>query len=332
MDPTTPWADPRSYFADPSEGWSESPGHRQMSARLRGLLRECVPEGESRVRQAVKDWNLQVREQLRVETALRLSAEDQSVTVPVRVTDGVPPPLWQRLNIPDTSLRLLLLRGTIAAAAQGVHLIRADLDAVRSLVASEVASGDDLPSEPELARVARLLSLLTEELADVRLFDDIWREPVDWLGAYFFRKPLVEIYWIPIAFEAARSQLEIEALTYVVLAHELAHAYTHLGRDIDGHSWRTEDFAGTSGYVVEGLAQHYARMLCRKVEPRFPAALRAFDAMLEHQRPGPYADFENWVSGVRHPGEHLRQSMLELRRKGLRKYAEFQRVLGGSTG
>ena len=33
---------------------------------------------------------------------------------------------------------------------------------------------------------------------------------------------------------------DVEALTYVVLAHELAHAYTHLGRDIDGNAWDTE--------------------------------------------------------------------------------------------
>jgi hypothetical protein len=48
-----------------------------------------------------------------------------------------------------------------------------------------------------------------------------------------------------------------DALTIVVLAHELAHAYAHLGRDIDNERWETEQFAKSDIDIVEGLAQFY---------------------------------------------------------------------------
>jgi hypothetical protein len=151
---------------------------------------------------------------------------------------------------------------------------------------------------------------------------------VDWLGAYFFRKPAVEIYWIPIAITAGLCDVEVEALTYVVLAHELAHAYTHVGQDIDGHSWDTTDFAVADPYIVEGLAQYYTQILCGRVEQRYPAALEAFLALLARQS-GPYSDFGTWNLEVRDPGEHMRRSMLSARRLGMRDYGVFQALIHG---
>ena len=59
----------------------------------------------------------------------------------------------------------------------------------------------------------------------------------------------------------------VEALTVVVAAHELSHAYTHLGRDIDGRCWDTEAFAHAETGMVEGLAQFYTALICDKLEP-----------------------------------------------------------------
>lgn len=50
----------------------------------------------------------------------------------------------------------------------------------------------------------------------------------------------------------------LEPVTAVVLAHELAHAYTHAGLDIDGVRWEASDFRRSELAIVEGLAQYYA--------------------------------------------------------------------------
>src|SRR4030095_13125762 len=44
----------------------------------------------------------------------------------------------------------------------------------------------------------------------------------------------IELYWGIIGLISRLLRCSVEALTVVVLAHELAHAYTHLGYDIDG--------------------------------------------------------------------------------------------------
>jgi len=49
----------------------------------------------------------------------------------------------------------------------------------------------------------------------------------------------------------------VEELAAVVLAHELAHAYTHLGRDVDGRRWEAQAFRDGEHAPKEGLAQYY---------------------------------------------------------------------------
>lgn len=64
----------------------------------------------------------------------------------------------------------------------------------------------------------------------------------------------IEVYWAVIGLVAALLDVRIEDLTTVVLTHELAHAYTHLGYDIDGANWPGQCFAKTESVLKEGLA------------------------------------------------------------------------------
>ncbi len=52
---------------------------------------------------------------------------------------------------------------------------------------------------------------------------------------------------------AAMLDVTIEDLTLVVLAHELTHGYTHIGRDIDGIQWNDRAF-GTSDPMMDPRA------------------------------------------------------------------------------
>jgi hypothetical protein len=82
-------------------------------------------------------------------------------------------------------------------------------------------------------------SALTEQVRkDITAIDE------DILGVYHTITSNVEIFWMPIAMVAAMLDVRIEDLTVVVLAHELTHGYTHIGRDIDGLQWETRCFAG----------------------------------------------------------------------------------------
>ena len=60
----------------------------------------------------------------------------------------------------------------------------------------------------------------------------------------------VELYWGVIGLFSQILGLNPEALTIVILAHELAHAYTHRAADIDGKFWDSQGFGRTDLAVV----------------------------------------------------------------------------------
>ena len=75
----------------------------------------------------------------------------------------------------------------------------------------------------------------------------------------------------------------IESVTIVVLAHELAHGFTHLGSDTAGYRWSTAAFATSSPIVKEGLAQYYTEMVCAQLQVDCPEAIEAFGTLLMQQ-------------------------------------------------
>lgn len=71
-----------------------------------------------------------------------------------------------------------------------------------------------------------------------QVIDQVKTFKKDILGIYCFsgrEAPRIELYWMAHALFASAFGVRIEDLALVTLTHELAHAYTHLGRDIDGN-------------------------------------------------------------------------------------------------
>jgi hypothetical protein len=62
----------------------------------------------------------------------------------------------------------------------------------------------------------------------------------------------VELFWGVIGLVSRLLGVSVEGLTVKVLAHELAHAYTHVGADADGRRWGTTAFQRTDRALLEG--------------------------------------------------------------------------------
>lgn len=103
----------------------------------------------------------------------------------------------------------------------------------------------------------------------------------------------------------------VEDLAIVVLTHELAHAYTQLGADIDGRRWAAASFAKAETELKEGLAQYYTERVLRRVERRYGGALKVFLDLVPRQ-PEPYRAFQPWAE--KSSPEAVRRAMLEVRR------------------
>lgn len=316
----TAWGHPdRHYTASAAEAarpglyWPDG-----ESGRWQRLLEDASPGMRKVVERTYKQWNNTIRDYLRGEMALRLSGGAQAQSVPVRVVDGVPPAIAYVLQQFEGIEWLLLNRPAVAAAESGTAFMEKWFATARQQWGDAAGPA----TEVEIRRVRETASNWLRKLNETSMIDRIVGVEEDVLGAYFFRIPEIRLYWIVIGITALAFGLSVDALTIVVLAHELAHAYTHLGRDTDNELWETELFAATDLDIVEGLAQFYTEVSCKRLASRVPNALLAYKALLDKQS-APYRAHLAWVGNGERSSEIIRASMIECRSKGITESLKF---------
>jgi hypothetical protein len=118
--------------------------------------------------------------------------------------------------------------------------------------------------------------------------------------------------------------VSVEGLAVYVLAHELAHAYTHIGADADGMRWDDHAFASSERALKEGLAKYYAVLVLGRLERRIPEARIAHDKLLPHL-PAPYHAHIPWLQHF--TLEEVRDAMRTVRRNGIGKVQAFNDAL-----
>ena len=133
----------------------------------------------------------------------------------------------------------------------------------------------------------------------------------------------IHLYWAVIGLIARWAGWKVEDLTVVVLAHELAHAYTQLGADIDGRRWPAIVFSNTETGLKEGLAQYYTDRVLRRLQQKFEGALNVFEELIKRQ-PVAYSVHENWKGFA---PEAVRLAMLQTRRRRETSLEGFEKFL-----
>ncbi len=316
---------------------------KHCASNAEGLLQNCDALSElgshfedmrargvrEAVERAVKQSNQLIREKLRSETRLSLTSSEERSTAPVTVEDGYPLRFKKLLeSIPPLVWTLRQSIGLLRSGSESIALVGRQFEQIVEQF-PQLRWHDAQKHEFE-SSFAALLRLI-EEIEQVKLQKLFAEIDEDILGAYFFLRGEVKLYWIPIGLIAGALNVAVEDLTVVVLAHELAHAYTHLGRDIDGHQWATNHFGDSDLGVIEGLAQFYTETVTDRLSNRFPNAHSAYEALLAIQA-GPYKTHLEWTeqTGSR-ASEILRWCLLEARAKGKAKCAEFETLVKGAN-
>lgn len=308
--------------------------------RLYELIRKLPKDTQERVEKARKRFNVAVREILRQETGLRLNrpgrerletVTEEMVIVPIAVVPGMPQPLKEMEFSPEDAELLLL----------GQHraellMIQEGLPGVYSLILEMMAAKNALVTDGPYRSSAETLLEWTERL--LKILEDA--NPVkkllavneDVLGAYRYsprewgREPHsnIELYWCIIGLVAQMLGTPVDALTVVVLAHECAHAYTHLGTDIDGERWDSKAFSQSEVSLTEGLAQYYTYRVCKRLEESLPEAIEAYDKLLAQQPPA-YQAHRGWLE--LYTPEEVRLGVLEVRRRDLGTLKKYEQAL-----
>jgi hypothetical protein len=315
--PVGAWGNADRYYAAESSREVDRAGE-QAGSHWANALDRVSPGIRQLVERTYKQWNTILRDYLRTETGLRLAVGGDSQSVPIKVDGAMPPRFVEVMRQFEGLEWLLLNRPAVAEAAVGTRFMESCADAAHAAWGDEAgpAVANDIRGVQETA--TNWLRKLDERKAVKQIIGI----EEDVLGAYFFRIPQIRLYWVVIGITARTLGVAIEALTIVVLAHELAHAYTHLGRDTDNERWETRHFAGSDLDIVEGLAQFYTKVICARLQDRMPAALQAYEALLKEQS-GPYRAHLNWVESDERGGEIVRVSMIECRSRGITVSSNF---------
>lgn len=318
------WGEKIHYYAH--EASLEIQKLSREEQEIANRLEKRFPDLRGRVEKAFKDANGLIREHLRTETGLRLSTDESRQSVSVRVVDGVPLPLQRRLNFHPEIIDLYLDLPRYRDSAEGIKRLLGKYGFLETWPPIRT----QLAGQAELVNSLATLERLIAEIKGTKFFEPIWDIDEDTLGAYFFRQNRIELYWVAIGLFAASLEVSPEALTQVAATHELAHAYTHLGFDIDNLPWPTERFAATSNYVVEGIAQFYTEAVCRRLERRLPDAYEAYARLLDKLH-GPYKAHLGWLPPELAGGEVVRNALVTFRTNEVTSHEIFREMIGEYT-
>lgn len=273
-----------------------------------------------------------LRNQMGAETRLQLGGRDSQSRVTVEVTDGFPRPLAEIVDQIDLTLwRLALGRNALVGLVEGATFVTKHWG---ELVEWPLMPSDLLDKHPALQATLQLAQTLRSLVADLSLEMRIAAIREDVLGSYDSENHSIDLYWIPIGMFANLLGCTVEDLTGVVLAHELAHAYTHLGQDVDGQVWERQAFDVADREITEGLAQFYTSLVAnsRMMAQRSLGFSRAFRDLLAYQAE-PYRVHIHWgEEEAELAGERVRLAMLACRKQGVTRYGDFRQLLKKAAG
>lgn len=286
-------------------------------------------DAQQSVKHAVRQYNQIVREHIRAETGLRLSDEKGRGNVPIHIVDGFPLAIARLIDkYRDIVLwRLIMLQPKLALVKDGLNDILVSWDDIeRWPQLPDTAKGKkpEILCAKEVAHSLQTLAITRDVIDELKMINE------DILGAYCYSPhPVrIEIYWMAHALFAAAFDVHIGELAIVTLAHELAHAYTHVGRDIDSAAWTEPGFGQSDRAVIEGLAQYYTAVVTEKLSRRISGAFLAYQKLLTHQS-GPYLAHESWFGDQisRQRGEIVRFAMLQARNQGKINDVQWRNLL-----
>lgn len=307
-----------------------------MDWSLESLLSMIVDKKMREVVERAKErWRQQVQELVRDLSGLKLTSRrnvgEEQVRLKIIVKDGLPEPLRNISVGIDPRM----------AVGELIGLWQAELSQIQNACErltesdffnrlSELGWTSVAEDYSAIEKAKQVVRRMLEEAQKAQLLKRILEIQKDVLGAYFpHRSKLyysalegwIELYWLVIGAVARWLGVSVEGLTVAVLTHEMVHAYTHLGMDIDGQRW-DEGFLKSPPEIVEGLAQYYTHKAMEALKSRgYMDGWEAYVALLKWQV-GPYREHEKWLNRGYTP-EVVRAAFLVLQKSEFVSPEEF---------
>ncbi|WP_018615730.1 hypothetical protein [Segetibacter koreensis] len=144
---------------------------------------------------------------------------------------------------------------------------------------------------------------------------DIW-------GTYTYASSRVEVYYVPLILFCQINNLPLEHSILSTLVHEMAHAYHHLGKDKDNSQWSAMNV--TDKHIVEGMAEYFTWLFIEAYKDNHPGMEKTYSCMFNCLA-DEYTCFKKWTPT--YSKEAIKSALLSTRRKGVKDYNEFLKLL-----
>lgn len=298
-------------------GLFEQPRYQPKNRSVLALMNEYGAKYEPLFNEVKTEWNLVIRDFYRNSMGLKLysgpkgkkATGDGGVLIQIR---------------PD--------RNDAFLKAVDEHLPDLDFErlaAMRQLAKALASVAPHYSADEERERVRSWL--FNDTQAFIRgsslasPFKAMLRTPGDHrslFGQYTYSSQHIELFYMPLLIICKYREVDLRSSIVVVLAHELAHAYHHAGKDADGRTWVNMPKADIQ--IKEGLAQFYTERFVEAHEQHFPGLRKAYEA--KHLgEDGPYNVHKAWRGMF--TLEHMRLAMKITRRNAITSFEEFERTL-----
>lgn len=305
-----------------------------MHPLLKELESRLPSDCEERVIRVKERYNQLIRKRIMQETRLNLQgrpALDRVLSeIPIKVVPGFPDPLRDLAERPDEDFEAEL----ISIWGSDVTKLGVSSGNITRLLRRIVEINKDLPeSDPKyldaLMLTSELSDLLRQKAELASLSKRVFAIQHDILGVYipkYYYGGEIELYWGAIGVAAELLQVDVEDLATVVLIHELAHGYTHLGKDIDNELWDTAlMFEKVDRAVVEGLAQYYTDTISKYLGDEYRPEIHHAYLRLRRKQCGWYRVHDKWTQDF--SPEVVRISLLKFRRDAGISLEHFEKIL-----
>ena len=300
-----------------------------MSVLLETLLENIPSDTEERVYRTKKRFNNRVRKVLRRETGLRLTDlhSQEARSVRIHLVPGLPESLQKVVINDDDKIAALLApwKHELIKLRDSSYVVKEELiGIILKDYLKNCAFEESMDIKKDiLDKTHKMAETMLKRAESFNLVEWILAVNDDVLGAYFYSRKStrthIELYWGVIGLIAQLIGVSVDDLTVVILVHELGHAYSHIGFDIDGHKWHTEDFNSSEHPLREGIAQYYTARICEQLSDT-SYSYEAYEKLLLNQ-PEAYSSHKPWLKNYK--PEEVRLAMIETRREGKGTMSNF---------
>jgi len=312
--------------------------------RVADLLNYVPPSTEREVQDVYKRYGVAIREAVAKAIRLPLSWEIPenagtfSCSCTVRVDELGFSKTVGRLEIDDTkalAARLQIWLPSLKRFVVASSEMQAMVSELRSYLGGKVDLKGFGSHVGESSKFAATLVQMANT-TDLDLAEFVLSVNEDVLGGFFFdpaegrheyRRSYgteIHLYWGAIGLFARLLDLSVDGLTVKVLAHEYAHAYTHLGFDRTGQRWTGHAFSKSDHALKEALAQYWAFVALTRLGNRVPDGLGAYQVLLPKQTCA-YRAHLPWLDPYN--PDTIASALIRLRPRGALGYEEFNAEL-----